>query len=347
MQTLRTTNRALLLAALMLLVLLVPTGAQAAPPYEAQERQFLKLINASRRSAGHDALAASPDVATIARNWSKRMAADGDLRHNPNVSSQLTMDWRRWGENVGWASNRADGALSSVVVRLHRGFMNSAGHRANIMGDFNQVGVGVAIDGDGTMWATMVFVDGPVAHEPARTKEPAGTRKPVGLSDIAGSTHRAAINTAWRQGLMTPCKGRRFCPRKVVTRAEVADVVARMRELRPREGDHFVDIGSGPSRINALADAGIVNGCDDRRFCPQARVTRAQTASMLVRALPGLEPTGGARFADLPGGYVHTGAINALAAAGVTRGCDSGRFCPTARVTREQLASFVVRALDV
>lgn len=328
----------MLIVALLFPVLLVPTGAQAAPPHQAQEQRFVELINASRAARGHRALVTSASAADVARNWSKRMAADGNLRHNPNVGRQLDAGWRRWGENVGWASNRSGGALADVTRRLHRGFMESPGHRANIMGDFNQVGVGVAVDAKGTMWATVVFVNGPVPREAAAT--------PGGLGDIAGNPHRAAITTAWKRGLMRPCERGRFCPRRAATRAEVAVVVARMITPDPATGSHFDDVGTQADTINALAEAGVVAGCAPRRFCPQRPVTRAQLAAMLVRALPGLEPVSGTRFRDLPDGYVHTGAINALAAAGITQGCDTRRFCPTAKVTRGQLASLVVRAQD-
>ena len=37
--------------------------------------------------------------------------------------------------------------------------------------------------------------------------------------------------------------------------------------------------------------------------------------------------------------------INRMAAAGLTKGCAAHRFCPTATVTRGQMASFLARAL--
>ena len=45
----------------------------------------------------------------------------------------------------------------------------------------------------------------------------------------------------------------------------------------------FTDV-TRTSEINALAETGVVKGCTATRFCPDARVTRAQTASLLVRA---------------------------------------------------------------
>jgi len=133
---------------------------------------------------------------------------------------------------------------------------------------------------------------------------------------------------------------------EVARRIEVARAVARMRGLAPTRGDHFDDVGAGRNVVNTLAEAGVIEGCAPRRFCPSAPVTRAQAASLLVRALPGLNPVGGRRFSDLPGGYVHTPAINALAADRITRGCAPRRFCPARRMTRGQLASLLVRALD-
>ncbi|MGF1667199.1 MAG: S-layer homology domain-containing protein [Acidimicrobiia bacterium] len=49
-------------------------------------------------------------------------------------------------------------------------------------------------------------------------------------------------------------------------------------------------------------------------------------------------------------GSVHEGAIEAIAAAGITRGCNppaNDLFCPDDQVTRGQMAAFLVRALDL
>jgi hypothetical protein len=66
-------------------------------------------------------------------------------------------------------------------------------------------------------------------------------------------------------------------------------------------------------------------------------------ASFLVRSL-GLPATRRDYFADDAGRAAESD-INRLAASGITAGCASGRFCPTAVVTRAQMASFLSRAL--
>jgi hypothetical protein len=91
--------------------------------------------------------------------------------------------------------------------------------------------------------------------------------------------------------------------------------------------------------------AGITTGCDDGRFCPAEQVTRAQMASTLRRALRLAD--GPPRFSDVDVRHAHAGAIWAIAAAGITTGCAPDRFCPDATVDRGQMASFLVRALDL
>jgi glucose/arabinose dehydrogenase len=66
-------------------------------------------------------------------------------------------------------------------------------------------------------------------------------------------------------------------------------------------------------------------------------------ASLAVLA-PSLSP-GGTFFDD--DGSIHEGNIEAIAAAGITKGCNppyNNQYCPTDFVTREQMASFITRA---
>lgn len=65
-------------------------------------------------------------------------------------------------------------------------------------------------------------------------------------------------------------------------------------------------------------------------------------ASFLARSLA-LPPAAADHFAD-DAGSIHEADINRLFEAGITGGCAEGRFCGRAAVTREQMASFLVRA---
>jgi spore germination protein YaaH len=109
------------------------------------------------------------------------------------------------------------------------------------------------------------------------------------------------------------------------------------------QGVWFEDILGSQFRndILAIAEAGITGGCGGNRFCPTANVTREQMASFLARALK-LPSTSTDYFTD-DNRSPHQGDINRLAAAGITGGCAPGRFCPSANVTREQMAGFLNR----
>jgi S-layer homology domain len=68
-------------------------------------------------------------------------------------------------------------------------------------------------------------------------------------------------------------------------------------------------------------------------------------ASLLTRALD--LPDGRATFSDVPPDHPHARGIAALATSGITGGCAPERFCPGLTVNRGQMASFLVRALDL
>ncbi len=115
-------------------------------------------------------------------------------------------------------------------------------------------------------------------------------------------------------------------------------------------GSRFTDIGDSLfiTEIEWMADVGITKGCnppDNTRFCPTTNVTRGQMAAFLNRAFD-LPSTTTDYFID-DNDSVFEGDINRLAASGITKGCNpptNDRFCPDGKVTRGQMAAFLVRA---
>ena len=109
------------------------------------------------------------------------------------------------------------------------------------------------------------------------------------------------------------------------------------------------DLSVFEADIERLAAAGITKGCNppsNDRFCPDANVTRGQMAAFLVRALD-LSAGPAGTFTD-DNGSIFEPSIEALAAAGITRGCNpptNDQFCPGSPVTRAQMAAFLRRAL--
>jgi len=143
-----------------------------------------------------------------------------------------------------------------------------------------------------------------------------------------------------------------FCPDDSVTRGQMAAFLVRALHLSNSVGDVFVDDDKSVFEVDIekLAAAGITKGCNppvNDRFCPAERVTRAQMAAFLVRALGYIDDGGGDLFID-DDHSIFESDIDKLAVAGVTLGCNpplNDRFCPEAFVTRGQMAAFLHRAL--
>ena len=113
-------------------------------------------------------------------------------------------------------------------------------------------------------------------------------------------------------------------------------------------GSSCIDDWSGSQFAADIAwafGAGITTGCAPDFFCPNDAVTRQQMASFLARVL-GLGTPLGDYFVD-DAGSIHEGDINRIAEAGTTQGCAPWYFCPTAGLSREQMATFLVRAFGL
>jgi len=120
------------------------------------EESLVGELNRARTEAGLAPLTVEVQLTGVARRWSERMAADDRLAHNPDYAFQISGDWRRVGENVGFAQD-ANAQVSGLVSTLHTSFMNSQGHKDNILGDYDHVGVGAVRGGAGKLWITVNF----------------------------------------------------------------------------------------------------------------------------------------------------------------------------------------------
>jgi len=106
----------------------------------------------------------------------------------------------------------------------------------------------------------------------------------------------------------------------------------------------FTDIAGSPFRgdIERTFLAGMVIGCSAIAYCPTTAMSREVMAAFLHRTLK-LPPASRDYFTD-DGSSPHQDSINRLAEAGLTGGCTATQFCPTATMTRGQMAAFLVRS---
>ncbi|MGH8945234.1 MAG: CAP domain-containing protein [Acidimicrobiia bacterium] len=132
-----------LAAALVTMGLGLSAGASA-------EGDFLAKINAERSSRGLNTLSVDGGLASHARNHTQDMINAGGIYHSSEAELKAAAGsgWSSIGENVG-----RGGSVSS----LHKAFMDSPGHRANILGDYNYAGIGTGTS-NGVLYVTVVFM---------------------------------------------------------------------------------------------------------------------------------------------------------------------------------------------
>ena len=130
-------------------VLTIPKDDSYAKEFEAE---VVRLVNIERKKAGLSELKHNWELSRVARYKSEDMRDKGYFSHtSPTYGSPFQMmksfgiSYRTAGENI------AKGQTTPAAVV--KGWMNSSGHRANILNSsFTEIGVGYA---SGNYWTQM------------------------------------------------------------------------------------------------------------------------------------------------------------------------------------------------
>ena len=174
--------------------------------------------------------------------------------------------------------------------------------------------------------------------------------------DDDGNIHEGGIEAIAEAGITQGCNppvNDRYCPERTVTRGQMAVFISRALSLPDTANNYFNDDNGHifEGGINRLRAAGITQGCNppvNNRFCPDRDMTRGEMAAMLARAFD-YPVSDQDRFTD-DNGHIFEGAIQRIAAAGITVGCNppaNNRFCPDQEIKRDQMATFLTRALHL
>jgi len=115
----------------------------------------------------------------------------------------------------------------------------------------------------------------------------------VEFDDDDGSIFEGSIERIAAVGITKGCNppaNTNFCPESFVTRGQMAAFLVRALNLTDTGSASFADDDGSifETDIEKLAQAGITQGCNppaNDQFCPYSRVTRAQMATFLTRAL--------------------------------------------------------------
>ena len=119
------------------------------------ERRVVELVNVERAKQGLSALTLSSGLSDVAREKSRDMQRNGYFSHtSPTYGSPFDM-LRRFGISYNTAGENIAMGYSSPEAVVN-GWMNSAGHRANILSSsFSEIGVGHISNGN--YW-TQLFI---------------------------------------------------------------------------------------------------------------------------------------------------------------------------------------------
>lgn len=183
-----------------------------------------------------------------------------------------------------------------------------------------------------------------------------------GFTDVPpDNVHERAIDCAVYYEIASGRTRLTYEPASLVSREQGAGFLARLvvesgGSLPEPTRNHFSDDDDSvhEASIDRLAEAGLITGTGQGSFDPRGGVTRAQLASLFVRAYdyrarqaggPELPPGENWFWDDR--GSVHEGAINRAAQAGFTGGSGEGRYTPGNGIRRDQIAGFVARVLDL
>ena len=112
-----------------------------------------------------------------------------------------------------------------------------------------------------------------------------------------------------------------------------------------KPGITFADAKNSPYReaIEALAGREIINGMGDGSFAPDKTMTRAEYATIIVKAL-GLTPKANNKFEDVAASAWFAGYIGTANSYGIVNGRSDTEFDPSGTITRQEAAVMTVRA---
>ena len=133
------------------------------------ERLITEKTNKYRASQGLQPLAHDAKFSFVARDWSLKQGRAGNISHSGFPNSReavyrtefgVSTDFN--GENVAYTSmvggsDQSDAAAEAVAKEFAVMWWNSPGHRANMLGHFKKIGVGMYKTSRGAWYATQVF----------------------------------------------------------------------------------------------------------------------------------------------------------------------------------------------
>ena len=132
----------------------IPEGSSL----KSLENEVVRLVNIERTNRGLAALTSHWELSRVARYKSQDMIDKNYFAHNSptygspfNMMENFGLKFSAAGENIAYGQKTPQEVVTA--------WMNSAGHRANILSSaFTHIGVGAAKKSNGTLYWTQMFM---------------------------------------------------------------------------------------------------------------------------------------------------------------------------------------------
>ena len=243
------------------------------------ESDLVAMTNRARASAGLKALKVDSTLHSVARWRSKDMIDRNYFSHSiPGYGkvwdklNAIGYCYNVAGENIGWNNYPDDIATGAI----QQAFMDSAGHRANIMGKtWDVIGIGAYKGPTGKKMWTVLFADKCGSTAPKPTPKPTTRPKPT-----ARPTPKPAPK-------VTPRPAPKVAP--AAPAATPAPTPELGPESTPLPGDDliFPDPASGPAASDAAPSGPPSTPPDDLDQAVGLRVVDRQTSDGLLGTIVG------------------------------------------------------------
>ncbi|MEO3945514.1 5'-nucleotidase C-terminal domain-containing protein [Gorillibacterium sp. CAU 1737] len=175
------------------------------------------------------------------------------------------------------------------------------------------------------------------------------------FSDLTGHWSKSEVESLAARLIVQGKSSTSFDPNAALTRAEFSAMLVRAFGLTASgEAPRFSDVAASDwysASVQATAEAGIVSGYENGTFRPNARISRAEMATMTHRAMALAVYSGKASSTSFQDGAAipawASDAVKELSALGLVKGDTEARFRPQATATRAEAAALVKRMLDL
>jgi uncharacterized protein YkwD len=112
----------------------------------------IDAMNGDRGANGLGSLCGNAQLQGLAQNWANWMAQNLSLTHQDIGSAIYSTPFYSMAENI------LDGPAGMSVGEMESAWMQSPGHRENILGGaYSAAGVGIAYSSDGRVWVAVDF----------------------------------------------------------------------------------------------------------------------------------------------------------------------------------------------